>query len=243
MFERPRHQAIHQLLASFNAKLLAELNCHFGGGTAIVLLLEEYRESMDLDFLCSDRNGFRKLRNLITSKTLGPLANGELDYAREVRSERDKISTFIQVNDFPVKVEFILEGNIQISGRHNSNLGVSTLSVSDMYATKLLANADRWRDSATNSRDIIDLAMMIKAWGPIPEIAWSKAQAAYGEIAVTAFENASALINNQAHLLKCLERMDMNPLLVQIIPKVLSIESQGSKKSLNKNTTLGPKSP
>lgn len=59
MFERPRHQTIHQLIASFNGKLLTELDCHSGGGTAIVALLEEYREHMGPDFLCSDRNRFR----------------------------------------------------------------------------------------------------------------------------------------------------------------------------------------
>lgn len=243
MFERPRHRAIEQLLAAFDAKLLADLGCHFGGGTAIVLSLKEYRESMDLDFLCSDLNGFRALRNLIDSKTLGTLVQGELHYAREVRSGRDKISTFVKMNDFPIKVEFIFEGNIQISGKLDPNLGVSTLSRTDMYATKLLANADRWKDLATNSRDIIDLAMMINTWGSIPAEAWHKAKVAYGEIVAKNFEKACAMAHDSAHILKCLERMGMEQKFAQTIQGALSSEIRIQRKSISKHTNLGSQSP
>ena len=62
MFKRVRHQVIHKLLQAFNREILQEAECFFGGGTAIVLLLNEYRESVDIDFLCSSRAGFRLLR-------------------------------------------------------------------------------------------------------------------------------------------------------------------------------------
>ena len=48
----------------------------------------------------------------------------------------------------------------------------------DMYAEKLLANADRGSDRSTSSRDIIDLAMIIMNWRPIPQISWEKVQQA-----------------------------------------------------------------
>lgn len=38
----------------------------------------------------------------------------------------------------------------------------------DLFAEKLLANADRSADRAMYSRDAIDLGMMIAAWGPPP---------------------------------------------------------------------------
>jgi hypothetical protein len=54
MFERPRHQRIHEVLLSLDAAMLREHRCYFGGGTAIVLKRDEYRESLDIDFLLSD---------------------------------------------------------------------------------------------------------------------------------------------------------------------------------------------
>jgi hypothetical protein len=53
MFERPHHQRIATLLQAFDADLLLQANCYFAGGTAIVLSLGEYRESLDVDFLCA----------------------------------------------------------------------------------------------------------------------------------------------------------------------------------------------
>lgn len=62
MFERPHHQRIHEVLLALDAPLLREHRCYFGGGTAIALTLGEYRESVDMDFLVSDLDGYRALR-------------------------------------------------------------------------------------------------------------------------------------------------------------------------------------
>lgn len=66
MFERPHHQRVAQVLASLDASLLAHSHCFFGGGTAIALRYGEYRESVDIDFLVSDIDGYRQLRQLLT---------------------------------------------------------------------------------------------------------------------------------------------------------------------------------
>ena len=52
MFERMHHQRIARVLESLNAPLLAANGCLFGGGTAIALRFGEYRESVDIDFMC-----------------------------------------------------------------------------------------------------------------------------------------------------------------------------------------------
>ncbi len=57
MFERPHHQRIAKFLATLDAEFLAQSGCYFGGGTAIVLSLNEYRESMDVDFLRDSIDG------------------------------------------------------------------------------------------------------------------------------------------------------------------------------------------
>jgi hypothetical protein len=62
VFECPRHHAVLQALQAFDAGLLAEARCYFGGGTAVVLLLGENRESIDIGFLGADRDGYRTVR-------------------------------------------------------------------------------------------------------------------------------------------------------------------------------------
>ena len=52
-FRRPWHRLLARVLASLNRPLLAPAKCYFGGGTRIVMELDEFRESVDIDFLCS----------------------------------------------------------------------------------------------------------------------------------------------------------------------------------------------
>ena len=58
-YSRARHNAVDKVLARLNGDFLEHAKCFFGGGTRIVLELNEYRESADIDFLCSDREGYR----------------------------------------------------------------------------------------------------------------------------------------------------------------------------------------
>lgn len=46
MFKRPHHQRIALVLESMDSDLLREYRCFFGGGTAIALRYQEYRESV-----------------------------------------------------------------------------------------------------------------------------------------------------------------------------------------------------
>jgi hypothetical protein len=73
MFDRQHHQRIVKVLHAFNSDILSETKCYFGGGTAIVLSLAEYRESLDIDFLCAANEGYRLLRNTISQDSLGTL--------------------------------------------------------------------------------------------------------------------------------------------------------------------------
>ena len=62
MFDLPHHQRIAQLLRGLDGVFLEKAHCYFGGGTAIALALGEYRESVDIDFLCASTDGYRVLR-------------------------------------------------------------------------------------------------------------------------------------------------------------------------------------
>lgn len=221
MFERPHHQRIAKFLASLDAEFLAQSGCYFGGGTAIVLSLNEYRESMDVDFLCNSIDGYRALRNTITNATLGCILSSPVELAREVRADRYGIRTFVRVDGVPIKFEIVSEGRIDISGSMNLLLGVPTLSPADMYAEKLLANADRCADLSALSRDAIDLAMLIEHWGAIPAGAWAKARRAYGQSIDTAYGKAIELVSDSLYLASCLKKMHMEPALLEYIPELL----------------------
>lgn len=223
MLERAHHRHIATALHAFDGQRLQDAGCYFGGGTAIVLLLDEYRTSIDIDFLCSDIAGYRQLRNTITQRDLGPLLRQPLRHIREVRTDRDKISTFLQIEDIPIKVEIVLEARIQLAPAPSPLLGVPVLSREDLYASKLLANADRGLDRSVLSRDIIDLAMMIRGWGAIPDAAWRKSGDAYGAAVRRYFDQARGLLTNHPDYLRdCLHGLQMDPQLASSVVQALA---------------------
>jgi hypothetical protein len=185
LFKREHHLRVGALLESLNAELLASRHCYFGGGTAIVLIREEYRESVDIDFLVSDVHGYRELRQAIT----GPLGINslarpgcKLSATREIRADQYGIRTSIDGGaGVEIKFEIVLEGRISLDrpGANDRVGTIATLSPVDMAATKLLANSDRWMDDGVFSRDLIDLAML-QLPKPSFKKAMQKAESAYG---------------------------------------------------------------
>ena len=83
MFERPYHRRIAGVLRALDSELLRQTQCFFGGGTAFVLSLGEYRESRDIDFLCASGAGWRTLRNTVSQSSLGALLREPLRHLRE----------------------------------------------------------------------------------------------------------------------------------------------------------------
>ncbi len=169
MFEREHHQCIAIVLQALDVGTLAAHHCLFGGGTASALRYGEYRESsVDIDFLVSDAQGCRALRQLLTGhEGLGPIVRPgmAIDQASEVRADQYGIRTLVRVGDHGIKFEIVQEGRIELGtpGTHDLVCDVATLIPVNMAASKLLANADPWRDDAVFSRDLIDLAMMAPA--------------------------------------------------------------------------------
>lgn len=202
MFERPHHRRIARVLSALDSDLLREANCLFGGGTAMALRFGEYRESVDMDFLVSDLDSYRRLRQLLTGEAgfaglLRPDSE-RFRLAREVRADQYGIRTTLLVDGQPIKFEIVLEGRIELeaASRQDQVCGVSTLTPLDMATSKLLANADRWSDDGVFCRDVIDLAMMSPAL-PLLRKALLKAQSAYGEAIARDLERAIARLQNR----------------------------------------------
>ena len=162
MFRRLHHQRVAEVLWILDAPLLAEHNCWFGGGTAIVLANGEFRESADIDFLVSDPRSYREMRQMIRDRGFGALATRELDLGRAPSIDGHGIRTSVLVAGVAIKFEIIHEGRIDLDtpSPDDEICGLRSLTRTDQVASKLLANDDRWADTSTFSRDLIDLAMM-----------------------------------------------------------------------------------
>lgn len=179
-FKRPEHRIIAEALGLMNREFLIANQCWFGGGTAIVMKLGEYRRSLDVDFLCADVDGYRELRTRAAERGTRAFFPEPVEAVRDFQIDQYGLRTVVRLNGQLIKFEIIREGRIQLQGHFDDDLNVPALIAADMFAEKLLANADRCQDRATAYRDAIDLGSLVKAQGEIPTEALSKAQTAYG---------------------------------------------------------------
>ncbi|TPM82650.1 nucleotidyl transferase AbiEii/AbiGii toxin family protein [Mesorhizobium sp. B2-3-3] len=179
-FKRPEHRIIAEALALMDRDFLTAAQCWFGGGTAIVLKLGEYRRSLDVDFLCADADGYRQLRTLAVERGVRAFFPEPVEAARDFRIDQYGLRTVLRLRGQLIKFEIVREGRIPLRGHFDDDLNVPALVLADMFAEKLLANADRCQDRAAGYRDAIDLGMLIGAYREVPNDAVVKAEAAYG---------------------------------------------------------------
>lgn len=238
-FRRPHHHRIAQVLQALDGAALAGWHCLFGGGTAMVLRdgpHREYRESVDMDFLVSDRASWRGLRERLT----GPeglqaitRAGHRLNPLREIRADQYGIRTLLAAGadgeaGQPIKFEIVLEARIELDvpGRADCIEGVATLTALDMACSKLLANSDRWADDGVFSRDLIDLAML-EAPRTLLRQALVKAQSAYGEAVTRDLARAiEQLLGRDGRLERCMAALQIE------LPRALLWQRIGALRSL-----------
>jgi len=221
LFDREHHRRVAHVLEALDADLLKANACLFGGGTAIALRYGEYRESVDIDFLVSERDGYRALRQRLGG-TDGlraiQRAGRALDQVRDVRADQYGLRTVVRVDGMEIKFEIVLEGRITLDppGAGDEICGVATLTPLDLAASKLLANSDRWADDAVFSRDLIDLAMMAPP-KKLLKAAIEKARGAYGDSIENDLGKAIDALRARPHRLdRCMEAMQMRS-----VPKAL----------------------
>lgn len=198
MFRRLHHQRVAEVLSMLDAPLLTEHNCWFGGGTAIVLRNGEFRESVDIDFLVSDQRSYRQLRQIVRDHGLDALARRELELGRTPSVDGYGIRTSVLIAGVAIKFEIIHEGRIDLDSPSPDDeiCGVRILTRTDQVASKLLANDDRWADTSTFSRDLIDLAMM-KPDTVALKAGARKAVEAYGKTVGESLNNAVTYLQDR----------------------------------------------
>jgi Nucleotidyl transferase AbiEii toxin, Type IV TA system len=225
LFEREHHRHVAGVLQALDGRLLHAHQCLFGGGTALALRYGEYRESVDIDFLVSHREGYRALRQLLSGPIgIAAICRGGIDPAplftqtREVRADQYGIRTMLRVADVEIKFEIVLEARITLDAPGDDELlcGVATLTPLDAAASKLLANSDRWRDDAVLCRDLIDLAMMAPPQALLHQ-AIAKAEGAYGASIEADLRGAIQALRERPH------RLDhyMQAMRMTTVPKAL----------------------
>lgn len=205
MFEREHHRNVALVLQALDPQVLASRHCWFGGGTAMALRYGEYRESVDIDFLVADRDGYRELRQMLGGVAgLAPLLRRglQVDLAREVRADQYGIRTQVRSGGAAIKFEIVFEARIAFDapGPGDQVCGVRTLAPVDLAAEKLLANTDRWPDDSVFSRDLIDLAMQ-DADRALLQAACTKAEGAYGTSVRKALADAVESLRKRPHRL------------------------------------------
>ena len=201
--------------------LLAENQCWFGGGTAIALRYGEYRESVDIDLMVSEIDCYRIIRQQLTGRAgIAAIFKQGVevpDLLRPLRADQYGIRALLQIDRVPVKFEIVLEGRIRFErpGSDDQVCDIATLTPVDLLASKLLANADRWRDDAVFSRDLIDLAMM----GPEKQqidSAREKAEGAYGSAVIGDLKKAIGRVQFEENWIeRCMEALSIT------VPKAL----------------------
>ena len=179
-FKKPEHRIIAEALGLMDHRFLTANQCWFGGGTVIVVKFGEYRRSLDVGFLCADADGYRELRTCAAEHGVKAFFPYPVEAVRDFQIDRYGLRTVVRLKGQTIRFEIIREGRSKLQGHFDHDLNVSTLVSADMFAEKLLANADRCQDRATAYRDAIDLGMLIGAYGEIPIEALGKAQTAYG---------------------------------------------------------------
>lgn len=212
-YKRQHHNLIDQVLRSLNSELLAIHECYFAGGTAIALKYDEFRESVDIDFLVSNPESYSKLRNVLFGKGLSPIVEtGYVLQHTEVRSDRYGIRTSILLENTQIKFEIVPIDLLQLDRPKATDVISSVMSITDtdMIATKLIANAFRGSDKAYYNRDLLDIVFM----NPVAKLLQNgrdKALDAQGDIVLNNLKNeAEKLQADKEWLGICLQKLDIN---------------------------------
>jgi hypothetical protein len=217
MFEREQHRAIAIVLDALDASALRAWECFFAGGTRIALDHGEFRESRDADFLCFNTELYADLRMAVRDRGYSALfsASGRerIDLPREIRADQYGVRFPVVVGTSTIRVEIVKESRFELGAPVlPSWSAVPCIRIGDCFTAKLLANSDRWADRDSLARDLLDLAVLSDAHGPIPPESWRAAERAYKSAVRDDLTKASELFLTDAeHRSRCFEGLAVRP--------------------------------
>lgn len=209
-FNLSHHNKILKILNAFKREVLDKASAHFAGGTLLALEHDEYRLSKDIDFLFPYRTeNYRYLRKLVYDEGLEALFQSLTDIQLgESTINQYGIRFPVAVNETNIKVEIVANGGFILDPPVYPNwANIPCLSISDRFTSKLMANADRWNDSSTQSRDLIDLAIL-RVNNEIPLRAIAKAEETY-EVKKPLVKAISNFIEKEEYRDRCFQQLNV----------------------------------
>ena len=230
------HEAIRHALKKFNQSYLSEHNILFGGGTRIALELDEYRTSIDIDFLCPNKESYRAVRSQATSNSLGNLLSTPLTFVREIRMDRDAVRTVIESKGRKIKLEIVAFDNYNLKAAKELKWGVPIIDTDSCFITKLLANADRYREPV--KKDIIDLIKMYKAWGTPGDFVWDEVDSHYGSAGEKSLLDALDMVCDKPDVLNT--TFDVCKISTDEAENILQVAHEWRHHIINNESSLTP---
>lgn len=218
MFNIEHHQKILKILKSFNPEVLKKASAYFADGTLLALEYDEYRLSKDIDFLFQYKTeNYRYLRKLLYDEGIATLFQNLIDIQLgESTINQYGIRFSVIVNDTNIKVEIVANEGFTVDPPVYPNwANIPCLSISDRFTSKFMANADRWNDSSTQSRDLIDLAIL-RINNEIPLRAIAKAEETY-EIREPLIKAINNFIQKEEYRDKCFQQLNVSENKIPVI--------------------------
>ncbi|MBG1258388.1 nucleotidyl transferase AbiEii/AbiGii toxin family protein [Nostoc commune] len=218
MFHIEHHNQILKILNGFNPEVLRNASALFAGGTLLALEYDEYRLSKDIDFLFPyGTEHYKYLRNLIYDDGIAALFINTTNISfGDSTANQYGIRFPVTVNGTTIKVEIVANGNFNLDPPVYPQWGnIPCLSISDRFTSKLMANADRWNDASTQSRDLIDLAIL-RVNNDISAGAISKAEASY-EVRLPLIKAINQFIEKREYRYKCFQQLSVTEEKIPII--------------------------
>lgn len=230
MFRLEHHRRIASLLEQLNSELLRRHDCLFGGGTAIALRYGEFRQSVDIDLLVSNLQGYRELRQMVrrdnSLKAFWKAPAQPFEESREPLTDQYGIRAGVIVRGVVVKLEIVLEGRISLEmpNEEEAVCGIASMTLNDLICSKLLANSDRWNDDGVFNRDLIDLAHL-----PLNKAVWeralAKAELAYGDAVRADLGKAlERLLQREGWLERCREALAIEAPRAALWQRLLNLQ-------------------
>ena len=148
-----------------------------------------------------------------------------------IRDSVYSIRSSVLVAGAAIKFEIIHEGRIDLDNPSPGTeiCGVRTLTRTDQVASKLLANDDRWADTSTFSRDLIDLAMM-KPDAVALKAGARKAVDAYGTSIGTSLDKAVAHLRDRPQRLDaCIRALKIDAPRATVWQRIRDLSARSAK--------------
>lgn len=207
MFDHNHHHLIAKILDAVDGDFFSQAGIHFGGGTYITLRYGKYRASRDVGFFCTAK-AYRALRARVFEQGAAAIfkRTDDISLERDIRTDQYAVRQSVKVEGVPIKFEVIYETRFELGPPEQFGwCPVLCLNTLDCFTEKLLANADRWADKASESRDLIDLAVL-RLRRPIPPVALDIGEDAY-PVRMPLKQAVERFQTNQAYRAQCFQAL------------------------------------